>query len=300
MSIWNISRTTSRVLAPSGGQSSLTFGLLPTPKIIPPATVAAPTVATQEVVVKVDEQKSVIVDVVPTVVSGTLPSFDPYHNRQLFFDCSDAVLIFIYLLYPFQSTYILTQMNQRLRSHLELPLILQLRQPPRHRRKSLPPPCYHPNSKEWIVRCHRMPLCRVVTWMVVVSWRDAHHHGYSHHPVVTPPSNWDRQTKLTTISSCKNDEKNEFLVSICFFIVFIPEMNIGLANGRTRKHTPPNPIIIKLKNIFLIWKLCYFLQSVYAILPYYFVLKTTLVWSRLKDCQFSFILPSNGFAIRTS
>jgi hypothetical protein len=49
----------------------LTFGLLPTPKITPPPIVATSTAVT-DVSAKIDEQKSVMADVVPTVVSGKL------------------------------------------------------------------------------------------------------------------------------------------------------------------------------------------------------------------------------------
>ena len=70
---WSHSRTTSRVLAPSGGQSSLTFGLRPIPKAAPEvaAAVVAAAAADETSVVNVNEPKTFVnPDVIPTVVSG--------------------------------------------------------------------------------------------------------------------------------------------------------------------------------------------------------------------------------------
>lgn len=71
---WSHSRTTSRVLAPSGGQSSLTFGLRPIPKAAPEvaaAVVAVAAAADETSVVNVNEPKTFVnPDVIPTVVSG--------------------------------------------------------------------------------------------------------------------------------------------------------------------------------------------------------------------------------------
>lgn len=68
---WSYSRTTSRVLAPSGGQSSLTFGLRPIPKATPEVAAVVVVVADETPVVKVNEPTTLVnADVIPTIVSG--------------------------------------------------------------------------------------------------------------------------------------------------------------------------------------------------------------------------------------
>jgi hypothetical protein len=61
----NNRRTTSRVLAPSGGQSSLTFGILPTPVVKTPPIVIDEDVKNDTITTL--EQTSVVTN----VISGT-------------------------------------------------------------------------------------------------------------------------------------------------------------------------------------------------------------------------------------
>jgi hypothetical protein len=144
---WSHSRTTSRVLAPSGGQSSLTFGLRPIPKAAPEVAAAVVAAADESSVVNVNEPKTFAnPDVIPTVVSGkwtsgiyilSLRCWCPYTTLHL--------SIFVaYLRQKNQPTHknrwLQIKMFRTLQQH-------QLLRQPHHPKRCLPRLCYRLSNK---------------------------------------------------------------------------------------------------------------------------------------------------------